>query len=343
LEEGSRYPHKDVKKDGSSLKSSIAADVAIKRRKNMKASKVFVSILSVVFIGCLSLIIAKPTAADEIARVVISDNPALNECSSVGTWNATTKTCKLTQNIDNSSSGENGIAIISDGITLLCNGHSITGYPSDNSIGIAATGVSGVTIKDCTVEGFVSGIYLLDSNSTTVKNNTASGNLFGIYLESSDSNTVNNNTADANHFGIILIYSANNTVNSNIATSIGGGVVYPAVGIGLAYSDFNTVNNNTVSNNNNYVGEEFYDGYGIFLTNSANNTVNKNTADENDYGIYLDVDSNSNTVKNNTADNNVLYGFLDEDVITDNIYNHNECSDNGTAGSDPTGLCNPQQ
>jgi parallel beta-helix repeat protein len=287
----------------------------------MKTPKVLVSILSAVFIAALSLIIAKPAAADDIARVVISDDATGGECTTVGKWNATTKTCKLTQDIDDLISDEDGIAIVSNGITLLCNGHSITGDGSGQ--GVTSYGVSGVTIKDCTVEGFYFGIYLLGGGYNTVNNNTANLNgLEGIFLSNSDSNSLNNNQA-----------------NDNSA------VLLSAVGIFLGNSHNNTVNNNTA--NNNYSAVTY--AAGIHLQDSSNNTVNNNTADNNSastgdgVGISVPDNSNANVVNSNTADNNSSYGyFLDDDTSADNTFHHDECSDNGAAGSDPSGLCSGQ-
>jgi hypothetical protein len=101
--------------------------------------------------------------ADETS-VVISDNPTGGDCSLVGKWNAKTKTCKLTEDIDLSSVGGDGITIVSDGITLLCNGHSITGDGS--GYGIVVDGRSDVTIKYCTVQYCYVGISLTGPRET---------------------------------------------------------------------------------------------------------------------------------------------------------------------------------
>jgi parallel beta-helix repeat protein len=305
----------------------------------MKASKVFVSILSVVFIAALSLIVVQPAVADD-ASVVISA-PTGGDCfPPLGTWNATTKTCKLTEDITVAGIVP-AVTIASDGITLLCNVHSITGDGS--GIGIVAEGVSGVTIKYCNVLHFSFGILLSGNpgqptTNNTVKNNTVEFNIVGIALDYSDSNTVNNNVVNYNAVGsggipvgIALFQSDSNTLNGNTANSNG-------IGIFLQDSNSNTLNGNTANSN----------VAGIVLFDADSNTVNGNTANSNFYGIALTAEfdgSNTNTVKKNTADDNTGYGFLNDTTSTDNTYNHNECSDNTLGGSDPsgvTGLCSPQ-
>jgi parallel beta-helix repeat protein len=307
----------------------------------MKASKVFVAILSVVFIALLSFIIVQPAVADETSVVISA--PTGGGCfPPLGKWNANTKTCKLTEDIDLSQVGGDGIRIISDGITLLCNGHSITGDGSGS--GIWADNTSGVTIKYCNVQNFSVGIHLIGNqgqptNNNTVKNNAVEFNHVGIALDYSDSNTVNNNGANYNTdsagaiaVGIALFQADFNTLNGNTADS-------NVVGIFLQDSDSNIVNGNTANSN----------GLGIILFDADSNIVNNNTANANVYtGIALTTEfdgSNTNTVKNNTADGNTYYGFLNDTTSTDNTYNHNECSDNALGGSDPsgvTGLCSPQ-
>jgi len=65
-------------------------------------------------------------------------------------------------------------------------------------------------------------------------------------------------------------------------------------------------------------------------------------------GFLLTSGSDNNTLEDNKAKNNDDFGFEDDTTgatgtgITDNTYADNKCVANGTAGSDPTGLCSPQ-
>lgn len=256
----------------------------------MKASGVFVSILSVVFIGALSLIIVQPAVADlvTVPTITIQDNATGGDCYTLGKWSANTKTCKLTKDIDVSGTGGDAITIAGDGITLLCNGHSITG--AQGFWGIAVVGRSGVTIKYCKVHDVEVGIMLLDGGYNTVKSNTMYQNSVGIGVHSSF-NTVNNNTAYSNGKGIDLDSADSNVVNNNTA-------YWNDIGISLDSADANNVNNNTAHSN----------GTGIYLISADSNTVNNNIADDNSMYGYSCQDSTGNTFKKSECSNNSLGG-----------------------------------
>jgi parallel beta-helix repeat protein len=81
----------------------------------------------------------------------------------------------------------NGIVIGSSGITLNCAGHTISGT-SGSVAGISLLGVTTVTVKNCHVTGFASGIYLGASSSNKLTGNTANGN-YGYYDDSVGSGT----------------------------------------------------------------------------------------------------------------------------------------------------------
>ena len=60
-------------------------------------------------------------AGVQAAEWHIQDNATGGDCSSIGTWDAQTKTCTLTQDLSQ------GIIIDSDNITLDGNGRTVTG------------------------------------------------------------------------------------------------------------------------------------------------------------------------------------------------------------------------
>ena len=82
-------------------------------------------------------------------------------------------------------------------------------------------------------------------------------------------------------------------------------------------SNYNTLTNNNVSNNN----------YGIYLYTSSNNTLTDNTVSNNNYGgILLYPSSNNNTLTNNTASNNNYGIYLyssSNNTLTDNTVSNN--------------------
>ncbi len=167
------------------------------------------------------------------------------------------------------------------------------------------------------------GIYLYYSGGNVLNNNTANLNSeSGIYLEASSSNTLSNNTASNNtENGITLVYggvweefgdvlgSTGNILINNEANSNSESGIY-------LYSDGNTLNNNTVSNN--YYGmrltnfEDYFDSY------TGDNTLYNNTVSNNYYGMRLE-DFSNNFIYNNYFNNTNNTYF--EGTNTGNIWN----------------------
>jgi parallel beta-helix repeat protein len=214
---------------------------------------------------------------------------------------------------------------------------------SSNDLGIHLSwGGYNNTITGNIVHNNGGGIFLSGSYYNTISGNIVKNNTFGgIYLLSSSNNTISGNTAnDNNMLGIQLYDSYNNTISGNTANN------NKLIGIQLFYSYNNIISENTVKN---------HDRYGIYLYNSTNNIFSGNIANNNLlYGIHLEVCLNNTITKTSVSDNN--YGiYLDEDSNENNIYlncftnnklnaldrGSNNYWDNGTMGnywSDYTGL-----
>ncbi len=138
----------------------------------------------------------------------------------------------------NAAAGEAAVTIAASNITLDCAGATIEGNGSGYGIHVPA-GVSGVTIRNCSVRGYRYGIFVegssgnrlernsLRSNTYGIVLNNASGNRLsrnhagnnqqaGIYLEQATGNQIDNNAADNNsNRGIFLHTAANNTLTGN--------------------------------------------------------------------------------------------------------------------------------
>jgi parallel beta-helix repeat protein len=250
------------------------------------------------------LVFIQPRASTKF----IIDNETGGDCTSIGTWNAATKTCTLTTDLTET------VQIDSDSITLDGNGRTITG--SYTGSGVFLSGRNNVSIKNLGVKHFSNGIYLYSSSNNTLSsnnasnnqggiglesssNNTLSGNnansnnYYGIYLESSSSNMLSGNNASNNYYGIFLYSSSNNTLSGNNASNNVGGY-YGGYGIYLYSSSSNMLSGNNASNNRN----------GIYLYSSSNNTLSGNNASNNRNGIFL-YSSSNNTLSGNNASNNV--------------------------------------
>jgi parallel beta-helix repeat protein len=219
--------------------------------------------------------------AQASATKIIRDDATGGDCASIGRWNATTKTCRLTTELNQTT-----IQIDSDGITLNGNWHTITGTGS--GVGLIVDGRTRVTVINLKVNNFDVGIRLIDSDDNILVRNNVSNNIEGgIFVRGPDNILVRNDASSINAGDGIFLAGSNNTLILNTA------------------------------NSNN--------GNGISLTRSDNNTLVINTARTNSKFGYFDDSSGSGTAG------------------TANTYITNECSDNVSGGSSPSGLCSPRR
>ena len=95
--------------------------------------------------------------------LTISDDSSGGGCTSVGTWNSTTKTCTLTIDLNEA------IAIYGPGVTLNGNGHTVSG--GDGFAGIIIYG-SSITVKNLKMTGFSYTIRVDGAGNNRIINNT---------------------------------------------------------------------------------------------------------------------------------------------------------------------------
>jgi parallel beta-helix repeat protein len=225
-----------------------------------------------------------------------------------------------------------GIVVERNNIVVDGNGQTLQGNYANSGNGLSFMSVSNVTVKNTTVEGFSSGIYLYSSSNDTVSGNTLTANLYdGVFLYYSSNNTVNGNDASSDGDGIYLYYSNCNTVSWNNVTANN------FAGIHLSSSNNNTLIGNTATSNR-YEGISLSDSSddntidgniatgsfaGIYLIASSNNTISRSSFSANDDGVYLDNSSNTNTVSGNTIIANHLgfsfYSSFDNTVSGNNV------------------------
>ncbi|MBI5159164.1 right-handed parallel beta-helix repeat-containing protein [Candidatus Micrarchaeota archaeon] len=105
--------------------------------------------------------------------------------------------------------------ITADSATLDCNGYSING--NGNGAGVNATGKVSITVKNCVIQNFTTGINFTSTNHSDVLNNTLYNNsLYGIFFTNSNSTNVSFNTAYNNSaYGAFLNSSINITLVNN--------------------------------------------------------------------------------------------------------------------------------
>jgi parallel beta-helix repeat protein len=272
--------------------------------------------------------------------IVISADGTGGDCTSIGNWSAATRTCKLAADLYDTS-----IQIGGDRITLDGNGHTLQG--SNDGFGVFLEQRMGVTIKNLDIHHFQVGIRLASSDGNVIFGNDVTNNLDAIELEYSDDNSLTGNNASSTaDSGITLLYSNDNELRGNTASYNDFGirldfsngnilrdndVTNNSVGINISLSNGNLIKDNTASTNGN----------GIILNDSDGNTLRRNHASDNIVGILL-FNSAENILRSNTADSNDEVGYRLLESGNTNVFMNNKCSDNGVAGSDPAGLCTPQ-
>ena len=197
--------------------------------------------------------------------------------------------------------GGTGFIIAADNIILDLNGHTVTGSLAGNGIDVA--GHTGVTIKNGTITGFVSGVCLSGSDNNIIKDIVATNSKFnGVSLfQDSDNNLVKGcTTMNNSSFGIIMNpWSDGNVIEDCTATSNEVGVVIGSPQPGTP-STSNTVKNNIVRNNH----------WGILVMNSGGNFLIGNTVTEHlmatdSYGIVVEYAADNNIVQENSITNNM--------------------------------------
>lgn len=211
----------------------------------------------------------------------IKDDATGGDCTNIGSWNASSKTCTLTQDLNET------VQIDNDNIILDGAGHKISGNNTGN--GIYVIGDS-VIVKNISVSNFYYGVYFYYSDDSEINNSILENNNFGIDLVYSNRNKISNNTIKSNAFyGLGLYYSGGNTCLENIAGPNNG------YGISEEYKGGNVYENNIASNNKNT---------GIRLAQGESSALRGNTANSNAYyGIQIDRTAPF-TMKNNSMSDN---------------------------------------
>ena len=195
-----------------------------------------------------------------------------------GTWDPITRTCTLTSNLNES------IEVLVNNITLDCSGRTVRG--ANSGYGVYVNGKIGVTIKNCEVRRFSTGIY--------------------IYWGSHFSQIIGNRLIDNANYGLHLYYSNSNTIKDNYF----GNNTYGAL---LEHSNSNTLSNNTASYNLKSI---YLYSVGLYIHSSNSNTLSNNVASYNKIGIFMDL-SNSNTLLQNNMSNNLINFYLSGDTVSE--------------------------
>jgi len=212
------------------------------------------------------------------------------------------------------------LEIGASGITLDCNGRPIIGSLGPGSTGIKNIWFHNVTIKNCNLSDFDSGIHIKRASNNVLRNNTIYSTKSipsnGIWIETSTRNNITFNNVTGYKWGIGFdLNSDNNLAEGNTLLSCQRGME-------LYDSSRNTIKNNIVNN---------HTVYGIYIGNrSSTNTLIRNTVDFNGrHGLYIrDAAAVGNTVNNNRlCFNNQMSGLYFDIIDADtNLGDNNQCN-----------------
>ncbi len=272
------------------------------------------------------------------------------------------------------------VVIAADDVTLDCAGHRITGTGTaedgSDGTGVLVDSRTGVTVENCHVTNFSTGLIVADSTATVLRDNSASGNRQGFEVARSTATLTDNvandnaswgfflsgdndgtkltgNAARLNGFiGYVLDNSSGNELDANRASQNGWDSTF-FTDFQLSGSDGNYLSNNVTSgpggfrlggsDNNSFTDNTANRGL-FWLNRSSGNTFTGNTATDNEeIGFYSFLGSIDNTFTGNTSQDNVE-GFADASTGgsgtagTDNTYVDNVCTGNSLP-SNPVGLC----
>jgi parallel beta-helix repeat protein len=228
-------------------------------------------------------------------------------------------------------SGENGINISANNVTLDLNGFTVQGISGVLSGVYIHAGYTNVTVRNGNISGWGSGITDYGSGVEAYANNVnlerlnSSANNFGIYLTNS---------------GVVRDCNCHN--NSDIGIQVNAGQVTGCEALNNAsngvYVVTGTVSDCVVLNNSNY---------GIEVGNNC--TVKDCTSDNNYAGIYVSgsysqitgntcssnsdsgitIPGSQNRIDNNTVGDNGSYGILEYSVNVGNSITRNFAPGNG--------------
>jgi parallel beta-helix repeat protein len=207
---------------------------------------------------------------------------------------------------------DGGIVVAKSGVTVDLNGHTITGLGEGN--GIAAAGVSGVTIKNGSVVNFEAGLHLTGVQNSRVLDTRFSMNSdASAWVEGSSHNKFKRLRMTENgDGGFRLISSHNNRIAGNtISGASDSGIMMEVL----------SSHNRLVRNKITLAGE------GIKVEGGSHNRVFRNTTSWNGgAGIEVAEDSAQTRINENQAHHNGGDGIFIEGAGTQLNGNHAGCN-----------------
>jgi parallel beta-helix repeat protein len=256
-----------------------------------------------------------------------------------GVLNVSNYVCNVTQDL---ASNGTCFSVTANNVTILCNGHSITGSGTGNGI---FTNANTTTVKDCRLQNFLGGVTYQNSNFGYIGNitanftapqsrvislnlsfyntvtgiNAASYLKSAIYLERSNYNNLSNANATAiAGAGILLSNSSHNTIIDVNTTGIPDPSIGYPPGLSLSYSNFNTLIRATGLSK----GPASADGIALYESDN-NNLLNSTGIGEDFGGISLFYSDNNSVINCKGASGwyaGIFVGYAQRNTIQNGVY-----------------------
>jgi parallel beta-helix repeat protein len=248
-----------------------------------------------------------------------------------------------------------GTIVLASGANLNCNGKLIESGTQGNVCGTNNERSCGVlmksgpaTVRNCKIEGFNTGIDVLDVSSPTIDSNTVTENVVGVRLRnifgsgSVTNNTVMENTEEGfNIDGSSGITFRNNHVSYNDRDGFDVGTSQTLTfrgnnvsdnglnGIELDDSMYIAIIKNTISHNGRNNNRS-----GVSFDNSDFSRAACNSSDYNGRnGFRITTDSDNNIIEKNTAKRNIEADAFEDGTSNNNTWTGNVFKDRGQTGT----------
>jgi len=189
---------------------------------------------------------------------------------------------------DLTCTGETGIVIGADHITLDCDTHFING--TGVGAGVDVDSHQDIVIKNCNITNFYYGIRLVNTTNVDIieGNNIEFNDFYGVYLFSSTDTLIDDSTIIDDNNGVYMISSSDTIIS-----------------------------NNQIDLHKKFYGIYSYDGDELDIIN--------NSMQQNYHGIYFVGTDNANVSNNNITDSDVYSLFL-HSGSTNNYFFNNDLS-----------------
>jgi len=253
----------------------------------------------------------------------LGESMNVSNCKNL-TWSDTVYT--LIANLSGVQAGRDVcIDVQADNVTLDCDGHNLTDSVPNSDYGILSDTNKNITIKNCLLYFYDTGIAVWSNNNTSLIGNTVINASYGLDMEDNNytkiiQNTIINSTDEAIYVsGESYSNISNNILDSNKNYGIHA---YDSNDTDIMYNSINNTGSKTgvygeclgIQQNSNRL-KIMYNNFtnsgdvGISISDSSNNTVFMNLIKDNAEGVLITDAAHYNNISNNDISGKSGDGF----------------------------------